>query len=39
MSERTKILMGLFYIAHLGTKLFEVAHNWLKLLQIGKILF
>jgi len=39
MSERTKILMELFYIACHGTRLFEVFHNWMKLLQIGKTWF
>jgi len=39
ISERTKILMELFCTAHFGTRLFEVARNWMKLLQIGKIWF
>jgi len=38
ISKRTQILMELFYIAHLWTRLFEVARN-LELLQIGKIWF
>ena len=29
ISERTKILMEFFYIAHLWTRLFEVVHNWM----------
>jgi len=32
ISKRTKISMELFYVAQLRTRLFEVAHNWMKLL-------
>jgi len=39
ISERTKILRELSYVAHLWTRLFEVAYNWMKVLQIGKIWF
>jgi len=32
ISKCTKISMELLYIAQLLTRLFEVAHNWMKLL-------
>ena len=39
ISKCTKISMELFYTAQLCTILFEVAHNWMRLLQLAKIWF